>query len=53
MPTWLQNNAIVIIKTHNGWAVAESKNSPIEQCVAFETWDALVYWLNANWVSAP
>lgn len=53
MPTWLQGNHIVIIRTHNGWAVAPAPNTPIEQCVAFETWAALAYFLEVNFVSRP
>lgn len=51
MPTWLSNKEIVIIKTFNGWAVGSDKGADARDCVAFETWDALVYWLNAHWVA--
>jgi len=53
MPTWLQGPHITIIRTHNGWAVAPAPNTPIEQCVAFETWDAMTYWLGANFAVTP
>lgn len=51
MPTWLQNKELVIIKTFNGWAVGADKDADANQCVAFETWDALTYWLTANWAN--
>ncbi|WP_372483772.1 hypothetical protein AB9H29_12030 [Stenotrophomonas sepilia] len=51
MPTWLTQKEIVIIKTFNGWAVGSDKGADARDCVAFETWDALVYWLNAHWVA--
>lgn len=51
MPVWLSNKQLVITKTQNGWAVGSDKGSFPEQCVVFETWDAMVYWVNANWAS--
>lgn len=51
MPTWLNQKEIVLIKTFNGWAVGPSLGADARECVAFETWDAATYWLNANWVS--
>ena len=51
MPSWLQNKQIVITKTHNGWSVSPDKNTPVEQCVVFETWAALAYWLDVNYAN--
>lgn len=53
MPTWLSGKQLVITRTQNGWAVGPEKNTLPEQCVAFETWAALAYWLEANWGSVP
>lgn len=51
MPTWLQNKQIVITKTYNGWAVGPEKSTLPEQCVTFESWSALAYWLDANYAN--
>ncbi|MCX2894345.1 hypothetical protein ORG27_12235 [Stenotrophomonas lactitubi] len=51
MPTWLNQKEIVIIKTFNGWAVGAEKGADARDCVAFETWAALVYWLDTNWAN--
>ena len=51
MPTWLSANNVTIIRTLNGWAIAPAPTTPIEQCVAFETWDALAYYLSANFAN--
>jgi len=48
MPTWLSGKSIAIIKTQNGWAIGPDAKTPIEQCVVFETWDALVAYMSAN-----
>jgi hypothetical protein len=49
MPTWLNGKQIVLTKTQNGWSVGPEKNTLPEQCVVFETFAALTYWLDANW----
>lgn len=52
IPSFLQNKEIVITKTMNsGYAVSANKNDPSEQCVVFETWPALVYYLEQNFVA--
>lgn len=52
IPTFLQGKEIVITKTMNGgYGVSENKDAPIELCVAFETWPALVYYLEQNFVA--
>ena len=53
MPTWIINPHVTLIRTHNGWAVAPDPQTPIEQCVTFETWDALVYWLAGSFGARP
>lgn len=53
VPTFLSNKEIVITKTmNNGYAVSANKNDPPESCVVFETWPALVYYLETNFVAA-
>jgi len=49
VPTFLQGKTIVVIETLNGFAVAPSSDARIEECVAFETWDALTYYLAQNY----
>ncbi|WP_423156445.1 hypothetical protein [Stenotrophomonas maltophilia] len=52
MPTWLNNKQLVITKTQNGgWSVGPEKNSLPQECVVFETYGALTYWLSANWAA--
>lgn len=52
VPTFLQNKEVVITKTINGgFALSESKDVPVEMCVVFETWDAAVYYLAANFAA--
>lgn len=54
IPTFLQGKEIVITKTMNGgYGVSENKDAPIEQCVVFETWDAAIFYLLANFVGPP
>lgn len=49
----MSGKEIVITKTMNGgFGVSENKDAPIELCVAFETWDALVYYLATNYAPA-
>jgi hypothetical protein len=48
IPTFLSNDTIVIKRTPNGFAVCENAASPVEQCPVFETWDALVFYLDAH-----
>lgn len=51
-PAFLQGKEVVITKTINGgYGVSENKDAPIEQCVVFETWAALVYYLEVNFVA--
>lgn len=51
IPTFMQNKEIVITKTMNGgFGVSADKDAPIEQCVVFETWAALMYYLEANFL---
>lgn len=51
IPTFMQNKEIVITKTMNGgFGVSADKDAPIESCVVFETWAALVYYLEANFL---
>lgn len=53
MPTWLQNNAVAIIRTHNGFAIGPALTSPASECVTFETWAALAYYLETNFAPSP
>jgi hypothetical protein len=44
----------VITKTLNGgYGVSENKDAPIELCLTFETWDAMVFYLLTNFVPTP
>lgn len=53
VPSFMSGKEIVITKTMNGgFGVSENKDAPIELCVAFETWDALVYYLATNYAPA-
>lgn len=53
IPAFMQAKEIVITKTmNNGYAVSANKNDPPESCVVFETWAALVYYLETNFVAA-
>lgn len=53
IPAFMQAKEIVITKTmNNGYAVSANKNDPPESCVVFETWAALVYYLETNYVAA-
>ena len=52
IPTFLSGNAIVIKRTPNGFAVCEDKTSAVETCPVFETWAALAYYVETNFVSA-
>ena len=53
MTIFLQGKEVVITKTMNGgFGVSENKDAPIETCVAFETWDAMVYYLAANFAAS-
>lgn len=52
IPTFLANDAIVIKKTPNGYAVCESMSAPVESCPVFETWGALAYYVETNYVNA-
>lgn len=49
MPTWLSSKQIVLTKTMNGWAVSPDKTTSILECVTFDSWADLAYWLEANW----
>jgi hypothetical protein len=52
VPVFLSSKEVVITKTINGgFGLSEAKDAPIEQCVVFETWAALVYYLEANYVA--
>lgn len=48
IPTWLQNKSVVILETVNGYAVAPNADAKITECVAFETFAALTYYLEVN-----
>jgi hypothetical protein len=48
IPAWIHNDSVVITRTMNGFAIVETPTSPVSQSVSFETWDALAYYLNAN-----
>jgi len=53
VPVFVSSKEVVITKTiNNGYGLSESKDAPIEQCVVFETWEALVYYLASNFVTA-
>lgn len=52
MPTWMQGSAVVIMRTFNGWAVGPSLEAKASECVSFETWDAAIYYLAANFATA-
>ncbi|HVI55476.1 MAG TPA: hypothetical protein VM621_10545 [Luteibacter sp.] len=52
IPTWLAGSAITIVKTFNGYAIVQSPASAASESVAFETWAALAYYLNANFATA-
>jgi hypothetical protein len=52
VPSFMQGKEVVITKTMNaGYAVSANKNDPPEQCVVFETWAAVVYYLEQNFVA--
>lgn len=51
MPTWLTGTHVTIIRTQNGWALAPAPNTPIEQCVVFESWDAMSLYLAAHFAA--
>lgn len=51
IPTFLSNQAVVIKRTPNGYTISESMTSPAEQCPVFETWDACVAYLGANFAA--
>lgn len=53
VPTYMQSDAIVVIRTENGYAIAANKTDPIETCLAFETWDACAYYLGENFAPTP
>lgn len=48
IPTLLSNDAIVIKRTPNGFALADRMDTPVELCPVFETWDACAFYLGAN-----
>ncbi len=50
IPTWMSGDAIVITRTFNGYAVVQSPADSASQSVSFETWGALAYYLEANFV---
>jgi hypothetical protein len=52
IPAWIHNDSVVITRTMNGFAIVETPTSPVSQSVSFETWDALAYYLNANFSPA-
>ena len=53
IPTWIHNDSVVVTRTMNGYAIVETPTSPIAQSVSFETWGALAYYLEANFVPQP
>lgn len=48
VPSFLSGKSVVVIETQNGYAVAPTAEARIEECVAFETWDAVAYFLAHN-----
>jgi len=53
IPTFMGGQFVVIIRTMNGFAIGPSADARADQCVAFETWDALTYYLSANFGAPP
>jgi hypothetical protein len=53
IPTFLSGQAVVIIRTPNGYALGPRLDCMACECVVFETWDALTYYLGANFVTQP
>ena len=53
VPTFMHGDKVVLIRTENGYAVAPDKASAIEECVAFETWEAIAFYLAANFAPTP
>lgn len=51
IPTWLSGDAVTLVRTFNGFAIVQNPNDPATESVAFETWDACAYYLNANFAS--
>lgn len=52
IPTFMGSGEVVITRTQNGgFALSANKNDPAEMCVVFETWDACVYYLGANFAA--
>lgn len=49
IPTFMSGQEVVLTKTANGgFALSQNKDDAVETCVVFETWDACVYYLGAN-----
>lgn len=53
VPIFMYADQIVVTRTENGFAVSADKQTPIEDCVAFETWDAIAYYMGANFAPTP
>lgn len=48
VPAWLQNNTVVVLETANGYAIAPTTDAKATECVVFETFAALTYYLDVN-----
>lgn len=52
VPSWITNDNVTLMKTKNGFAIASSPQSSVNDAVAFETADALTYYLNMHYFPA-
>lgn len=52
IPSWLANPGVCIVRTQNGFAIAPQLEARITECVVFETFAALTYYLDTQFVNA-
>ena len=52
-PTWLANRSVAVIKTANGYAIGPQLDAKVTECVTFETFGALIYYLEQRFAGAP
>jgi hypothetical protein len=51
IPNFLHGDTIVISRTPNGYAVQADKSSTVQESPCFETWAALIYYVEQNFVA--
>ena len=51
IPAWMNGKNVVLVKTMNGFAVAEKADSPVSEALTFETWEALGYFLGSTFAA--